>query len=80
VRTFEARYPGRCAAGDPIAPGDEVVYDADDHLRHVACLPYADVPAGYYVTEDPDRGEVLVPRPDPAVCGRCWTVHRGECL
>ena len=25
--------------------------------------PYADVPPGYYVTEDPDRGEVLVPIP-----------------
>jgi hypothetical protein len=41
VRTFEARYPGRCAAGDPIEPGDEVAY-VDEQLVHADC---ADSPA-----------------------------------
>jgi hypothetical protein len=41
VRTFEARYAGRCAAGDPIEPGDEVAY-VDEQLVHADC---ADSPA-----------------------------------
>jgi hypothetical protein len=36
VRTFEARYSGRCAAGDPIEPGDEVAY-VDEQLVHADC-------------------------------------------
>jgi hypothetical protein len=36
VRTFAARYPGRCPAGDPIEPGDEVTY-VDEQLAHAVC-------------------------------------------
>lgn len=40
--TFEARYGGRCAAdcGDPIRPGDDVQYIADE-LVHAECAPTA---------------------------------------
>jgi hypothetical protein len=39
VRTFEAKYAGRCAAGDPIRPGDEVAY-VDEQLVHATCADH----------------------------------------
>jgi len=41
---FAARYPGRCAAGDAIEPGDTVRFvpsaeDEGDVLIHEHCLP-----------------------------------------
>jgi hypothetical protein len=64
MSTFEARYPGTCAAdcGQRIHPGQNVTY-VDEQLVHATC---ADHPP-------PARRE-------PAVCPSCWTVHRGECL
>jgi hypothetical protein len=64
VRTFAAKYPGRCGCGcgRRIEPGDEVGY-VDEQLVHADC---ADSPASPTVAE--------------AVCPSCWTVHRGECL
>ena len=35
-----------------------------------AAVPYADVPPGYYVREDPDYGEVLVPVTEPPAGAR----------
>jgi len=35
-RQFEARYPGRCPAGDDILVGDILVYDGDD-VVHLTC-------------------------------------------
>lgn len=39
-RVFEAKFRGRCGndCGDPIEPGDDVMYDADN-LVHLACAP-----------------------------------------
>lgn len=34
---FEARYPGRCANGDRIEPGQQVRYDEDRQLVHIDC-------------------------------------------
>jgi hypothetical protein len=66
-RPFAARYGGPCAAdcGERIHAGDEVVY-VDDELMHTGCVPYGDHPAD--------------PRPGPAACPSCWTVHAGECM
>ena len=37
MATFSAAYHGECGHGDRIVPGDQVVYDADGELVHVAC-------------------------------------------
>lgn len=65
-RSFSAKFHGRCAGdcGDPIRPGDEVRFVADE-LVHAECAP------------DAEAREV---RAEPPVCPRCWTVHAGECL
>ena len=63
--TFEAKYPGRCAACDErITPGDTVTYD-DDELVHAACE----------VTSLPHPRDTAA-----TVCRDCWTVHAGDCL
>ena len=36
--SFQARYRGQCAEGDVIVPGDNVAYNEDDELIHVACM------------------------------------------
>lgn len=63
---FNARFPGRCAAGDSINIGDLVQYDADDELIHLDCIgtPPAD-------DNTPRRNERL--------CTECNMVHAGEC-
>ncbi|QBI97303.1 hypothetical protein KD930_gp59 [Mycobacterium phage Kevin1] len=35
--SFEARYPGACAYGDRITPGDLCTYTDDDEIAHVEC-------------------------------------------
>lgn len=64
MRTFEAKYAGRCACGcdGQIRPGDDVTY-IDDALLLADCAS----------DESTAAREV-------AVCPSCWTVHRGECL
>ena len=44
MKTFEARYPGRCAAGDEISVGDILAYDSDRQGIHVECADYPDRP------------------------------------
>lgn len=46
--SFTAAYHGSCEFGDRIEPGDQVVYDADGELVHVACaeLTVAEKPCG----------------------------------
>jgi hypothetical protein len=64
--TFQARYPGRCAACDErIHEGDDVDYD-DDQLVHATCP-----------TPPPDLFSV---GSTETVCPQCFTVHRGDCL
>lgn len=36
--SFEARYPGACAYGDRIKPGDMCTYTDDDELAHAECV------------------------------------------
>ena len=62
--SFEAKYPGRCAAGDRIAPGELVKYD-DEELVHVNC----EVPSLPNARDDLGT-----------VCRTCWTIHAGGCL
>lgn len=64
-RPFTARFGGACAADC----GDRIspgdeVAYIADELMHAECAG-AEPPA---------------PRPEPAPCPRCWTVHAGECL
>lgn len=68
-RPFAAQYGGACAAdcGDPIKPGDEVRYLADE-LMHDECA------------SDADGRIVAAERAEPTVCRDRWTVHAGECL
>lgn len=67
TRPFTAKFSGRCAAdcGDPIRPGDDVQYLADE-LFHTECSGHHPAP--------PPR-----PRPEPAPCGACHLVHAGDC-
>jgi len=71
VRTFPARFPGRCAAdcGERIAEGDEVTY-VDDQLVHAECA-------------DRDRPTCgLGPMPTPRavhVCPECHLVQPCYC-
>lgn len=68
MTAFEARYGGRCAAdcGDPIRPGDDVQYVADE-LVHAECAP-----------QITDREPARL-RPEPAACPSCHLVHAGDC-
>ena len=63
--TFQAKYPGRCAACDErIHEGDFVKYE-DDELVHTRC----------------DVAILPNPRDDlTTVCRQCFTIHAGECL
>ncbi|BBY78916.1 hypothetical protein H7I53_18110 [Mycolicibacterium pulveris] len=62
--SFAAKYPGVCAYGDRIEPGELVEY-VDDELVHVNC----DVPS-----LPNDRDDLT------KVCRTCFTIHAGECL
>lgn len=42
-RVFEARYHGVCGCGEPIEPGDDVMYDGDE-LVHLSCTPESQQP------------------------------------
>lgn len=37
AHTFAARYPGTCADGDTIEPGDEVTYISKGVIVHAKC-------------------------------------------
>ena len=38
MKTFEAKYPGRCAGcDDGISVGERLTYDGDDQVVHVDC-------------------------------------------
>lgn len=62
---FQAKYPGRCAHGDRIHPGEWVDWDEDHdgQLAHVTCI-------------DPE----LAHQPRQLACRDCWTIHAGACL
>ena len=68
MRTFPARYAGRCAAdcGRPIEVDDEVGY-VDDELVHADGCADREADAG--------RREAK-----QAACPACFLVHAGECL
>lgn len=65
MRTFRARFPGRCAAdcGEPIEPDQEVGYIGDE-LVHAGCEDAA-------LSDAEEHG---------TPCTSCWMVHAGECL
>lgn len=62
--TFEAKYPGRCACGDPIDPGDLCTYTEDDEIAHAECN-LLDGPTNIHAAETP--------------CPDCHLVHAGGC-
>ena len=68
MAAFAARYPGSCAEGDRIDIGDQVTYTLNGDLVHVSC-DAVDAPSAS--TENVRT---------PAVCGRCFLVHRGDCF
>ena len=56
-RSFEARYPGRCAnCDDGISVGETLVYDEDDQVIHADCI---------------DRSNDRLHKP-PEICPRCF--------
>lgn len=63
--SFQARYNGRCAdCEERIHEGDHVEYRSDE-LCHVTC---------------PTPTDPYTVKPGEALCGQCFTYHRGECL
>ncbi|WP_454232058.1 hypothetical protein [Mycolicibacterium fortuitum] len=62
--SFEAKYPGPCAYGDDIEPGDLCTFDEDENIAHVSC-PAKDA------TDQPDWS---------SVCQKCFLDHAGECF
>lgn len=66
MRTFTARYPGRCAAcSERIAEGDEITLGERGEPMHADC-------AG---DESGTTG-----RREPTVCPRCFIAHAGGCF
>lgn len=61
--SFEARFPGRCAACEErIAPGEQVRYSEDDELAHNRCEESNESHAAPIV-----------------VCDRCWLTKPCDC-
>lgn len=68
MRTFTARYPGRCAAcPDRIDEGDEITLGERGEPMHAECA--ADRPLFTSAT-----------RREPGVCPRCFITHAGDCF
>lgn len=65
MNTFEARYPGTCAAaGDRIKVGDPIE-DTEDGYAHPDCVELMEIA---------DKANAQPP------CTSCWLVHAGECM
>lgn len=62
--SFEAKYPGLCAYGDDIEPGDVCTFTDDEAIAHVECESL-DGPANIHA---------------PKVCTTCQLDHAGECF